>query len=68
MSESRFAPGETVAAAELARSGLLLLGESVRIDATAVFAPADEQGVVRPIQIAADCRGRAAVRTLARLM
>lgn len=56
MSESRFAAGETVAAAELARSGLLLLGEGVRIDATAVFAPADEQGVVRPIQITAGCR------------
>jgi acetyltransferase-like isoleucine patch superfamily enzyme len=56
MSESGFAPGETVAAAELAHSGLLLLGQDVRIDATAAFAPADEQGVVRPIAIAADCR------------
>jgi acetyltransferase-like isoleucine patch superfamily enzyme len=56
MSESRFAPGETVAATELARSGLLLLGDDVRVDATAVFAPADEQGVARPIQIAAGCR------------
>lgn len=56
MSESRIAPGETVAGAELARSGLLVLGEDVYIDTTAVFAPADEQGVVRPIQIAEGCR------------
>lgn len=56
MSESRFAPGETVAAVELARSGLLLLGEDVRIDATAVFAPADDQGAARPVEIAAGCR------------
>lgn len=56
MSESRFAPGETVSAAELARSGLLLLGEDVRVDDSAVFAPADEQGLVRPICVAAGCR------------
>jgi acetyltransferase-like isoleucine patch superfamily enzyme len=56
MSEPGFAPGETVAAAELARAGLLLLGEGVSVDATAVFAPADEQGVVRPIEIATGCR------------
>jgi acetyltransferase-like isoleucine patch superfamily enzyme len=55
MSESGFAPGETVAAAELARSDLLVVGEGVRIDSTAVFRPTDEQGVTRPIEIAARC-------------
>jgi acetyltransferase-like isoleucine patch superfamily enzyme len=56
MSEPGFAPGETVTAAKLARAGLLLLGERVSVDTTAVFAPADEQGMVRPIEIATGCR------------
>ncbi|MCW2943497.1 MAG: acyltransferase family protein [Actinoallomurus sp.] len=56
MSETAFAPGETVTAAELARAGLLLLGVGASVDATAVFVPADEQGMARPIQIAAGCR------------
>src|SRR5712691_8505465 len=51
-----FAPGETVGAAELTRAGLLMLGEKVTIDATAVFAPADAEGTVRRIQIGSGAR------------
>ena len=56
MSETVLAPGETVGAAELARAGLLLLGEQVTIDATAVFVPADAEGAVRRIEIGSGAR------------
>ena len=56
MSEKAFAPGETVGAAELARAGLLLLGEQAAIDATAVFVPADAEGAIRRIEIGAGVR------------
>ncbi len=48
-----FAPGATASAAELARSGLLLVGEDTRISSYAVFVPADEQGTVRRVEIGA---------------
>jgi UDP-3-O-[3-hydroxymyristoyl] glucosamine N-acyltransferase len=51
-----FAPGETVGAAELTRAGLLLMGEQVTIDATAVFAPVDAEGTVRRIEIGSGAR------------
>ena len=56
VSETVFAPGETVGAAELARAGLLLLGEQVVIDATAVFVPTDAEGAVRRIEIGSGAR------------
>jgi acetyltransferase-like isoleucine patch superfamily enzyme len=56
VSEKAFAPGETVGAAELARAGLLLLGEQAAIDATAVFVPADAEGAIRPIEIGSGVR------------
>jgi len=56
MSETVLAPGETVGAAELARAGLLLLGEQVTIDATAVFVPVDAEGVERSIEIGPGAR------------
>ena len=56
MSRTVFAPGETAGAAELMRAGLLMLGEKVTIDATAVFAPADAEGTVRRIQIGSGAR------------
>jgi acetyltransferase-like isoleucine patch superfamily enzyme len=56
VSATVFAPGETVGAAELARAGLLLLGEQVTMDATAVFVPADAEGAVRRIEIGARAR------------
>ncbi|MEW1838551.1 hypothetical protein AB0392_11405 [Nonomuraea angiospora] len=51
-----FAPGQTATAAELTRAGLLLADETVSIDSTARFVPADEQGAARPIVISAGCR------------
>jgi acetyltransferase-like isoleucine patch superfamily enzyme len=56
VSEKAFAPGETVGAAELARAGLLLLGEQAVIDATAVFVPADAEGAIRRIEIGSGVR------------
>jgi acetyltransferase-like isoleucine patch superfamily enzyme len=56
MKRQAFAPGESVAAADAASAGLLLLGEGVRIDGMAVFVPADELGVIRRIEIASGCR------------
>ena len=56
MRETVFAPDETGGAAELARAGLLLLGEQVAIDATAVFVPADAEGAVRRIEIGSGVR------------
>jgi len=56
VSRTVFAPGETAGAAELTRAGLLMLGEKVAIDATAVFAPADAEGTVRRIQIGSGAR------------
>ena len=56
MRETVFAPEETVGAAELARAGLLLLGEQAAIDATAVFVPADAEGAVRRIEIGSGAR------------
>jgi acetyltransferase-like isoleucine patch superfamily enzyme len=50
------APGETVGAAELARAGLLLLGEQVTMDANAVFVPAGAEGAVRRIEIGSGAR------------
>ena len=51
MSETVFAPDETVGAAELARAGLLLLGEQADIDATTVFVLVDAEGAIRRILI-----------------
>ena len=56
MSETVFAPDETVGAAELARAGLLLLGEQAAIDATTVFVPADAEGAIRRIEIGSGAR------------
>lgn len=56
MSNTTFAPGETVGAAELARAGLLLLGERAAVDATAVFVPSDAEGAVRRIEIGSGTR------------
>ena len=56
MRETVFAPDETVGAAELARAGLLLLGEQAAIDATAVFVPADAEGAIRRIEIGSGAR------------
>lgn len=56
MANVEFAPGQSATAAELTRAGLLLVGGAVSIDATVRFVPADEQGMVRPIEIAAGCR------------
>lgn len=56
MSETVLAPGETVGAVELARAGLLLLGEQVIIEATAVFVPADAEGAVCRIEIGSGAR------------
>ncbi len=56
MRKTAFAPGETVGAAELARAGLLLLGELAAVDATAVFIPADAEGAVRRIEIGPGAR------------
>ena len=56
MRETAFAPDETVGAAELARAGLLLLGEQAAIDATTVFVPADAEGAVRRIEIGSGAR------------
>jgi len=55
VSATVFAPGETAGAAELAQAGLLLLGEQVTIDATAVFVPADAEGI-RRIEIGSGAR------------
>jgi acetyltransferase-like isoleucine patch superfamily enzyme len=56
MSKTAFAPGETVGAAELARAGLLLLGERAAVDVTAVFVPADAEGAVSRIEIGSGAR------------
>ena len=56
MRETVFAPDETVGAAELARAGLLLLGERAAIDATTVFVAADAEGAVRRIEIGSGAR------------
>jgi acetyltransferase-like isoleucine patch superfamily enzyme len=56
VSRTAFAPGETVGAAELARAGLLLLGERAAVDATAVFVPADAEGAVLRIEIGPGAR------------
>ncbi len=37
-------------------AGLLLVDEGTHIDATALFIPADERGMVRPIEIGPGCR------------
>lgn len=55
MNEPVFAPGETVTAGELSRTGLLLAAKGSTISQLAVFVPADIQGVTRPVQIGADC-------------
>jgi UDP-3-O-[3-hydroxymyristoyl] glucosamine N-acyltransferase len=44
-----------VSATELARSGLLLADESAQISSYALFVPADEQGMVRRVEIGAGC-------------
>jgi UDP-3-O-[3-hydroxymyristoyl] glucosamine N-acyltransferase len=51
-----YTAGETVTAAELAAAGLLYAGEGSKISAQAVFAPADERGIVLPVTIGAACR------------
>ena len=56
MSATVFAPGETVGAVELARAGLLLLGEQVTMNANAVFIPADAEGAARRIEIGSGVR------------
>jgi acetyltransferase-like isoleucine patch superfamily enzyme len=56
VSDHEFGPGVAVSAAELARSGLLLAGESAQISSYALFVPADEQGMVRPVEVGAGCR------------
>jgi acetyltransferase-like isoleucine patch superfamily enzyme len=56
VSEKASAPGETVGAAELARAGLLLIGEKAAIDPTAIFVPADDEGAIRRIEIGAGAR------------
>jgi acetyltransferase-like isoleucine patch superfamily enzyme len=55
VSAHRFAPGEAVSAAELARSGLLLAGEGTRLSPYAAFIPADDRGTVRPVEIGPGC-------------
>jgi acetyltransferase-like isoleucine patch superfamily enzyme len=55
MTSRRFAPGETVSAAELARSGLLLAGEGAQISPAALFVPADTLGSTRPVEIGRGC-------------
>jgi acetyltransferase-like isoleucine patch superfamily enzyme len=51
-----YTAGETVTAAELAAAGLLHAGEGSKISGQAVFAPADERGIVLPVIIGAACR------------
>jgi acetyltransferase-like isoleucine patch superfamily enzyme len=50
-----FLPGQAVTAAELARSGLLLVDEGSTVSGHAVFVPADAQGISRPVEIGARC-------------
>jgi acetyltransferase-like isoleucine patch superfamily enzyme len=50
------APKEEVSLAGLARSGLLVAGNSTYVSPYAVFVPADALGVVRPVRIGAGCR------------
>src|SRR5260370_20969476 len=51
-----FAPGEEVGAGEVTRGGLLLIGEQVTIDPTAVFAAVDAEGTVRRIEMGSGAR------------
>ena len=51
-----FGAGQEVSAAELASSGLLVIGEGAHVSPHAVFAPADVQGAVRPIEIGPGCQ------------
>jgi acetyltransferase-like isoleucine patch superfamily enzyme len=56
MSETAFAAGQPVTAAELARSGLLRVAEGSTVSGHAVFVPADAQGESRPVEIGAGCQ------------
>lgn len=50
-----FAPGQAVSAAELSRAGLLRRATCSTISPLAVFVPADNQEVTRPIEIGTGC-------------
>lgn len=51
-----FVAGQAVTAAELARNGLLLAGAGTQISSCAVFIPADDEGVTRPVEIGDGCQ------------
>ena len=54
-STHRFVPGQAVSPAELARSGLLLAQQGTHVSPYALFVPADEEGMVRPVEVGAGC-------------
>jgi acetyltransferase-like isoleucine patch superfamily enzyme len=56
MNVRKFAPGEPACADELIRSGLLVAGERVQVSPYTAFVPADELGIVRPIELGPGCR------------
>jgi acetyltransferase-like isoleucine patch superfamily enzyme len=56
MSEPVFASGQTVDMTGLSRSGLLRAAEGSVISPLAVFVPADDRGVTRPVEIGPGCQ------------
>ena len=56
MSVQEFGAGQEASTAEMARSGLLLIGEGAQVSAHAIFVPADAQGVARRVEIGPGCR------------
>ncbi len=56
MSAQEFKPGQEASAAEMMRSGLLLIADGAQVSASAVFVPADAHGVTRRVKIGPGCR------------
>lgn len=56
MTVQEFRSGQEASAAEMIRSGLLLIASDAQVSAHAIFVPADAQGVVRRVEIGPGCQ------------